>query len=68
MPLIDTAFSFLTDKKQPIAVRVYCIQLLKNVGKKIPELNEELKHTLLILANDETSAAMKSKLALSLEL
>lgn len=68
VPLIDTAFSFLTDKKQPIAVRVYCIQILKNVGKKIPELKEELKQTLLILANDETSAAVKSKLALRREL
>ena len=45
--LIDTSCSFLTDKKQPIIVRDYCIQILKNAAHKTPELNEELKQTLL---------------------
>ena len=60
--LIDNSYSFLTDKKQPTIVRVYCIQILKNAARKTPELNEELKQTLLLLVADETSAAIKYKL------
>ena len=61
--LIDTSYTFLMDRKQPIAVRVYCIQILENAAKNNPELYEELKQTLLLLANDETSAGIKSKIS-----
>lgn len=62
VPLIDTSYSFLMDRKQPIAVRVYSIHILHNAAKRNPELYEELKQTLLLLGNDETSAAIRSKM------
>jgi hypothetical protein len=61
--LIDTSYTFLMDRKQPIVVRVYCIQILEKVAKLNNELNEELRHTLLPLANDEQSAAILSKIS-----
>jgi len=61
--LIDTSYTFLMDRKQPIVVRVYCIQILEKVAKLNNELNEELRHTLLLLANDEQSAAILSKIS-----
>ncbi len=60
--LIDASYFFLMDRKQPIAVRGYCIQILENIAKKNPDLKEELRQTLLMLANDETSKGMKSKM------
>jgi len=35
-------FQFFTDKKEPIAVRVFSMTVLSNLAKKLPELKNEL--------------------------
>lgn len=39
----DICFGFLTSSKEPIAVKVYAIDVLWNIVKKYPEMKEELK-------------------------
>ena len=38
----DTAFKFLNDKKQPVAIHVFAMTVLGNLCKKYPELKNEL--------------------------
>jgi len=38
----DTAFRFLNDKKQPVAIHVFSMTVLGNLCKKYPELKNEL--------------------------
>lgn len=39
----ETAFKFLKDKSQPVAIHVFAMTVLGNVCKKYPELISELK-------------------------
>lgn len=39
----DLCFDFLADQKEPVAVRVYAMNILWNICKKEPDLSEELK-------------------------
>ena len=41
--VIDMCFGFLTDPKEPVAIKVFSMTVLANLVKDIPELNEELK-------------------------
>jgi hypothetical protein len=38
----DICFQFFTDKKEPIAVRVFAMTVLSNLAKELPELKNEL--------------------------
>ena len=38
----DAAFTFLNDKKQPVAIHVFSMTVLANLCKKYPELKNEL--------------------------
>lgn len=37
------AFKFLTDTKEPVAIRVFAMTVLANIAKEEPDLKEELK-------------------------
>lgn len=41
--ILDLAFAFLADNKQPIAIRVFSMQLVYNLSAKYPEIKEELR-------------------------
>jgi hypothetical protein len=58
--LFDLCYNFLIDTKQPVAIRVYSMQVLYNISVKEPELQGELK---LILESyiDESSAGFMSR-------
>ncbi len=58
--IIDMCFGFLTDSKEPIAVKAFSMTVLANLVKGIPELKEELK----IIIEDQMpygSAGFKSR-------
>jgi hypothetical protein len=38
----DLCFNFLSDKKQPVAVRVFSMTVLGNLAKNLPELGKEI--------------------------
>jgi hypothetical protein len=40
--IANLCFTFLLDKKEPIAVRVFSMRVLGNLAKKMPELKNEL--------------------------
>lgn len=40
---VETCFTFLNDKKQPIAIHVFSMSVLGNLCKEHPELKQELK-------------------------
>jgi hypothetical protein len=41
--ITDLCFRFLMDKKESVAVRVFAMIILAEIGKKLPEINHELK-------------------------
>ncbi|WP_215224293.1 hypothetical protein [Echinicola shivajiensis] len=41
--ILDLAFAFLVDNKQPIAIRVFSMQVVFNLSVKYPEIKEELR-------------------------
>lgn len=41
--IVDMCFGFLTDPKEPIAIKVFSMTVLANLVKGIPELKEELR-------------------------
>ena len=41
--LLDLSFRCLEDKQQPIAIRVFAMQLAYNISEKYPEIKPELK-------------------------
>lgn len=41
--LMDICFRSLIDKKEPIAIRVFSMQILANLSKKYPEIEMELR-------------------------
>ena len=47
--LLELCFGYLIDKKEAVAIRVFAMQVLANLSKKYPEINNELK----ILIEDE---------------
>jgi len=42
-PLVDICFKFLLDIKEPVAIRIFSMQVLFNICKKEPELADELR-------------------------
>ncbi len=44
--VLNTAFNWLQDPAQPIAVRVHAMQIVYNLSMKYPELQQELQATL----------------------
>lgn len=44
--VIDMCFGYLTDLKEPIAIKVFSMTVLANLVKGIPELKEELRITI----------------------
>lgn len=40
--LMDICFRFLIDKKEPVAIRVFSMQILANLSKEYPEVEREL--------------------------
>jgi hypothetical protein len=58
--IFDSCYHFLNDKKQPIAIRVFSMQVLYNISVKEPELQAELK--LIIESHlDEASAGFANR-------
>jgi hypothetical protein len=56
----DLCFQFLTDKKEPIAVRVFAMSVLAQIARKHPDLKKEIS----VLIEDElpyASAAFVSR-------
>jgi len=41
-PTARVCFQFFSDKKQPLAVRIFSMTVLSNLAKKLPELKNEL--------------------------
>jgi len=41
-PTAKICFQFLSDKKEPVAVRIFSMTVLSNLAKKLPELKNEL--------------------------
>jgi len=41
--VVDMCFGYLTDAKEPIAIKVFSMTVLANLVKGIPELKEELR-------------------------
>ncbi len=41
--MADSCFTFLSDPKEPIAVKVFSMSVLANITKKQPELRDELR-------------------------
>ena len=58
--LFDCCYTFLLDTKQPVAIRVFAMQILYNISVREPELQGELK---LILETylDESSGGFMSR-------
>ncbi|WP_186753843.1 hypothetical protein [Echinicola salinicaeni] len=44
--VLDLAFSFLVDRKQAIAIRVFAMQVVFNLSAKYPEIRADLKMVL----------------------
>jgi hypothetical protein len=44
--LINYCFEWLVDKAEPVAVKVYAMQIIMNHSKEYPELKQELKEIL----------------------
>jgi hypothetical protein len=58
--IFDICYNFLNDTKQPIAIRVFAMQVLYNISVKEPELKAELK--LIIESHlDEASAGFANR-------
>jgi hypothetical protein len=58
--LTGTAFEFLSDHKQSVAIRVFSIDILVNIGKRYPDIKFELK-TILESVIPEGSAGLRAK-------
>ncbi len=53
--LTDIAFTWLSDPKEAVSIRYYSIEILLNVSKKYPEIQNELKSILNELLEDGSS-------------
>jgi hypothetical protein len=58
--LINYCFEWLVDKAEPVAVKVYAMQIIMNHTKEYPEIKQELKETLEELY-EISSPGFKSK-------
>jgi hypothetical protein len=58
-PLYEICFNYLNDTKQPIAIRVFSMNILTKIATKFPDLIEELMEVIQIHV-DEGSAGYKS--------
>lgn len=58
--LLNLAFIDFENINQPIAVRMFSMQIIYNLSKKYPEIQNELKQLILIQFEDE-SAGFKSR-------
>jgi len=56
--LFDCCYNFLIDTKQPVAIRVYSMQVLFNISVKEPELQGELKLILETYLNESSAGFM----------
>ena len=59
--IFELSYNFLNDTKQPIAIRVYAMQILFNISEKEPDLKNELKLVLENLLDDISSAGIASR-------
>jgi hypothetical protein len=59
--IYELCYNFLIDAKQPIAVRVYAMQILFNISEKEPDLKNELKMVLENQLDDVASAGFASR-------
>jgi hypothetical protein len=58
--LVDDCFDWMQDKRQPVAVRAYAIDLLVKIIEQYPDLRLELITSLLAIQGNETPG-MKAK-------
>jgi hypothetical protein len=59
--IFEMSYNFLIDAKQPVAIRVYAMQILFNISEKEPDLKNELKLILESLLDDTTSGGIISR-------
>ena len=59
-PIVEKTFEWLINNRMPVAVQVYCIDVLFNLRHQFPWISEELKAEISFLLHDG-SAAMQSR-------
>jgi hypothetical protein len=59
--IFEMSYKLLNDTKQPVAIRVYAMQILFNISEKEPDLKNELKLVLENLLDDIASAGIASR-------
>ena len=59
--IFELSYNFLLDTKQPVAIRVFAMQILYNISATEPDLKNEVKLVLESLYDDFASAGISSR-------
>ena len=59
-PIVEKTFEWLIDPKTPVAIKVYCMEVLFNLHPQFPWIREELEAEIIFLLHDG-QAALQSR-------